>query len=685
MKGFLILLFSMICFAGYSQFEVKSGVDLFVDNNAIIYSNEDFVNDGIVTLNQDSEFVIDKNFQNNETFNFINGSNKGVFVIGSGDATRSNGSQTLEFHPTSTEQAAFIVLNKAGGTATIDRGLMELQETLVATSGTLDAASSISGVDPNVTVEGLIFVSDAANTAIIDESSSGIVNNVIVERFIPMSNRAFRAFSSSLNTNSSIRDNLMEGGRIVNVGDVDDPRPGFGTHITGQNPLTNGFDNTQTTNPSMFKYTNPNANAYTSIPNTNGTMAAGESYLLMIRGDRSLDLSLNNTQVGTNPTRLRILGDAQVGDFTFTDAQPFQDMPTLSGAFASIGNPYQAQVNLEDVLSSASTTGVDKTQVYIYDPTFGTANGGWVTLTFDDTASPGNFVFDTAVPDNGPGADYRFLQPNQAFYIESNSASAPEVRFEESFKRDTGVNGTVDIFSGAPINTDFSVRMDLYETDEDDLRSGLLIRLDDNYSKSFFQEEDAISFVNFLETISTVSEDGRFLAFDKRSFNPAGELIQLHTQNFTASNYEFSINIENNNNQEDVYLIDNYLNSSYLIDTNVYAHSFSVDSNVPASVDENRFQIGLNTTVLSNDNFEYNGVAVYPNPVVNTLNIDLANFNGESKSIYLFDITGKLVMSKNASEAFTAINLDMSNLSSGVYIIKLNTDKGQFQQKLIKQ
>ena len=558
---------------------------------------------------------------------------------------------------------------------------MELQETLVATSGTLDAASSITGVSPSVTVEGLVFVSDAATTAVIDESSGGNVNNVIIERFIPASNRAFRAFSSSLSTNGSIQENLMEGGQITTIGNVVNPRPGYGTHVTGSTTGSNGFDATQTGNSSMFQYTNPNGDAYTSIPNTSVTMSAGESYLLMIRGDRSLDLTVSNFQVG-NDTRLRLLGDAQIGDF---NTSSISDMPTLSGAFASIGNPYQAQVNLEDVLSSALTTDIDKTQVYIYDPTIGTNFGAWVTLNFTFNSGNSRWEFDTAVPSSGSTSANEFLQPNQAFYIQSSSASAPEVRFEESFKRETNVNQTVDIFSDAPVNTDFSVSINLHETDEDDLRSGLLIRLDDNYSKSYFQEEDAITFVNFLETISTVSEDGSFLAFDKRNFNPAGEVIQLYTQNFTASNYEFRINIENNNNQEDVYLVDNYLNTSHLIDSNVYTHSFTVDSNIPASIDANRFQIGINTNVFSNDSFEHNGLSVYPNPVVDLVNINLAEFTGEVNSVSLFDITGKLVKTKEVTEALNTISLDMSSYSSGVYIIKLKTDEGQFNTKIIKE
>jgi hypothetical protein len=71
--------------------------------------------------------------------------------------------------------------------------------------------------------------------------------------------------------------------------------------------------------------------------------------------------------------------------------------------------------------------------------------------------------------------------------------------------------------------------------------------------------------------------------------------------------------------------------------------------------------------------------------VLNSVSISLAEFNGKVESIELVDMTGKLVKVKPISDSLNTLNLDMGDLNSGVYIMKLNTDQGQFQQKLIKQ
>ncbi len=680
MNNLITVFLIVVCMDSiHAQLQVSANTDVFADDNAIFYSNENFINDGNVSINQNTRFVFDKDFTNNSNFNYENGSNKGVFVIGSGDATRSNGAQSISFHPSTEEVAPFIELNKVGGTATINRGLMRLKETFVATSGTLDAASSISGEESNVTVEGLVFASDDTNTAVIDQSSNGVVNNIIIERFIPASNRAFRAFSSSLNTNGSIRENLMEGGQITTAGGTDNPRPGYGTHITGSANTSNGFDITNSNNPSMFQYTNPNADTFTAVPDTNGSMSAGESYLLFVRGGRDVDLS-SNSSVGANPTRLRMLGDAYVGNF---NASSVSTMPTQQGAYASIGNPYQAQVNLEDVLSSASTTGVAKNKVYVYDPTIGTDHGSWVTLSFSETSEgSGIYEFDTATPSS---AANQFLQPNQAFYIESNSAIAPEVRFEESFKRATDPSSTVAVFSDTS-STHFNVRFDLFESTTNNLRDGILVRFGNSYSDNYIQEEDAITFINFLETMASVSQDGSLLSFDKRNINAEGEIVQLSLSNYQDINYSFTITVENNNEQDELFLIDNYLGTETQLDSPTVVYNFSVDQNIPASVDANRFQLGVNTSTFSDDSFELNGISAYPNPVVNSVIIDLSSLRGQADFIRFYDITGKMVKSLMVGDEIDYLNVDMGGLPSGVYILVLETtSKRQFQTKLIKE
>jgi len=74
------------------------------------------------------------------------------------------------------------------------------------------------------------------------------------------------------------------------------------------------------------------------------------------------------------------------------------------------------------------------------------------------------------------------------------------------------------------------------------------------------------------------------------------------------------------------------------------------------------------------------GISIYPNPTSGKLTID----NGELtiQSIEITDITGKVVKSFSN---FQNSEIDLSNLNSGIYFIKLQTDKQVFTTKIVKE
>jgi len=70
---------------------------------------------------------------------------------------------------------------------------------------------------------------------------------------------------------------------------------------------------------------------------------------------------------------------------------------------------------------------------------------------------------------------------------------------------------------------------------------------------------------------------------------------------------------------------------------------------------------------------------LYPNPATSELNIAPLNSRIEKVSIYSF--TGQLVKSVEGNIA----KIDISNLSSGIYLIKVQTDQGVLDRKIIKK
>ena len=86
--------------------------------------------------------------------------------------------------------------------------------------------------------------------------------------------------------------------------------------------------------------------------------------------------------------------------------------------------------------------------------------------------------------------------------------------------------------------------------------------------------------------------------------------------------------------------------------------------------------IGLNELELDND------FAIYPNPFVDGLTIETENLAYERFEIY--DLAARAILSGGLQNGMAM--LDLSNLPSGIYFIRLIQEDGKFdQQKLVKQ
>ncbi|SHF73819.1 Por secretion system C-terminal sorting domain-containing protein [Flavobacterium fluvii] len=85
------------------------------------------------------------------------------------------------------------------------------------------------------------------------------------------------------------------------------------------------------------------------------------------------------------------------------------------------------------------------------------------------------------------------------------------------------------------------------------------------------------------------------------------------------------------------------------------------------------------TTLGLNDNTEVAKLTLYPNPVTNQLYF--SSSDRKINTVAIYNLTGALV--KSISNAVDYI--DVSNLTSGGYLVKVTTDQGSFTQKIIKK
>lgn len=78
-------------------------------------------------------------------------------------------------------------------------------------------------------------------------------------------------------------------------------------------------------------------------------------------------------------------------------------------------------------------------------------------------------------------------------------------------------------------------------------------------------------------------------------------------------------------------------------------------------------------------------IKLYPNPATESLVIEISEKLSAETRIYFYDAIGREVLSAPVSKSDTKINLDISALNKGVYIVKIVSNDGQSNFRLIKQ
>lgn len=79
-------------------------------------------------------------------------------------------------------------------------------------------------------------------------------------------------------------------------------------------------------------------------------------------------------------------------------------------------------------------------------------------------------------------------------------------------------------------------------------------------------------------------------------------------------------------------------------------------------------------------------IKVYPNPVTEQLNISFFSNNSQQIKIDIMDLQGKVIEMKNEDVSIgqNQYQLDMNNKPSGIYFIKITTDMGIYNNKIVK-
>lgn len=88
------------------------------------------------------------------------------------------------------------------------------------------------------------------------------------------------------------------------------------------------------------------------------------------------------------------------------------------------------------------------------------------------------------------------------------------------------------------------------------------------------------------------------------------------------------------------------------------------------------------TPLLINEINESNYISVFPQPVKNSLNIQVKLNNSEINTLHLYNSQGKILSSNVLNKNDENINLDVSQFKSGIYFIKVHSKNNLYTKKV---
>jgi hypothetical protein len=567
------------------------------------------------------------------TSNWVNAS---MLWTGDQDTNWSNANNwSSDIVPLTTESV--VIQNVPNQPVISNSTTAEINDLSLSTGSTLSVEGVLKVNNRLINDGSILFRSNATHTGQFDAFTGSITGSgtVTVERYFS-ENRAFRLVSSPVTTTNFISNNWQQN-----------------THITGAqgtvgNTSDEGFDETATGNPSMFTFDNTNSNGggqnddYSAISNTNATnLVVGTPYVILVRGDRNVDLTTNDD---FSETTVSANGSLHVGRYPSAANSSVPLNPT-SNNWSLVANPYQSKVDFDNV----STQGLNA-DVTVYSPTV----PGYVSL-----------------------AENRIIEPGKSFWVQNTSNSETRDLFFVETNKTPGIasNGTT-VFSDDQI-----AKVDLELYNQNGKRKDVLkFRFNSNFGSNL-DNNDFGKLLNEGENLAT--NFNMLLSIDRRNIPQDSDVVPLFTSQYLDTQYEFRLNVENWDPSIEIFVQDDYINTTTPITPN-QAYAFSVDANIPASIAEDRFSLVFdNTTLSTTDNaFGYN-FSLYPNPAQNgRFYVTTPGLSG-SAYITLTNVLGQQVYAQQLDIQNQEVQIHADNLSSGVYMMNLSQSEQSFSTKVI--
>ena len=509
------------------------------------------------------------------------------------------------------------------GSSTIDvKNNLEISKAVSCTGGTL----SVNG--------NLLLLSDASQTAYVAESSGTITTtSTTVQQYIP-GRRVFRflahPFSSAIAL-SQLTD------------DID---------ITGTGGATNGFTATVNNNPSAYYFdvsaadnTSSGLNpGWTDFSNTtSNSWGKASPALIYIRGAKGE--GIDGVAYTPSAVTLDMTGSINTGSQTISLSKG------TNSTFVTVGNPYPSPIQMQSV-TSAKRSNIGSTY-WVFDANLG-ANGGYVSKLWDTDS---------------------YVLPAYAGFATEVSANG-SITFEESHKTTaTPANIFLGGSNGDDLKLNVFVNNHLYD------QTRLVINNQAASIKDYF---DGAKMENADINFFTISEDGKQLSIDSRTFDLETESIALGLSSNASRDITIQTDASAFLDAHQVTLIDHYTDKTYNLNEGV-AVNLNIDLNKPKTYGTERLELLIQKIQNGTQPFMKVQSSVFPNP--STTGNDLTvQANAPIQNISVSDLSGRLIWNYTPESKTNLSEIPADIFTrNGVYLIDIQTSLGRKTHKHIVQ
>jgi hypothetical protein len=327
-----------------------------------------------------------------------------------------------------------------------------------------------------------------------------------------------------------------------------------------------------------------------------------------------------------------------------------------NSTFNLIGNPYPSYISLSSFLADNNSE-FNATASGVYG--------------YDGAALDGFTIWNQAYSDANPTA---VIAPGQGFLV-SSKAGGGTITFAPTMRS----TGTTDDFIPGRLANLAHVKLQMSKTDANyntDIyfNNNATLGMDAGYDSALFNgtTPEFALYSHLVEANTGLDLGAQAVHYDAMN-NVVIPLGVNATQGEQLSIRIFESDIPDG---VAVYLEDTVANTFTLLTASDYV--FTPSTNLSGT---GRFFLRFNEDTLSTSEANFESVQIYATQTPKTLHINGA-LQGAAK-VELYDIQGRLILSSPLDSSLTNNQIDISTLTTGVYIVNLSNGVQQKSQKVI--